>query len=62
MPQLDLFTYFVQVFWCYFGFLVLYFSLKYYVLAPIAKVLKLRQKLLTITKKNSIPKINTIFW
>jgi len=61
MPQLDLFTYFVQVFWCYFGFLVFYFSLKYYVLAPIAKVLKLRQKLLLKTQKISTPKID-IFW
>ena len=61
MPQLDLFTFFVQVFWSYFGFLFFYFTLKYYVLAPIAKVLKIRQKLLLTTKQFSAQKIN-IFW
>jgi len=57
MPKLDLvFTYFAQVFLCILFFFVSYFALKLFILEPIAKILKMRQKLLTITKKNSLPK------
>lgn len=63
MPQLDFFTYFTQIFWCFSSFIVLYFSIKYYILVPIAKLEKIRREFLIKNKKPStLPKINTFFW
>jgi hypothetical protein len=46
MPQLDNVTYLSQIFWCFITFSTLYFVLLKNILPNIAKVLKIRNRLL----------------
>jgi len=51
MPQLDNATYLSQIFWCFITFTSLYFILLKKVLPHIAKILKLRKKLINNYKE-----------
>jgi hypothetical protein len=51
MPQLDNVTYLSQIFWCFITFTSLYFILLKKILPHIAKILKLRKKLINNYKE-----------
>jgi hypothetical protein len=47
MPQFDIFSFFSQLFWVFFGFSYLYLMLCFYILPAIGSTLKTRAKKLT---------------
>jgi hypothetical protein len=51
MPQLDLLTFFPQVFWGFLFFFFLFFTISYYFLPLLASTLKFKQKYLSILLK-----------
>ena len=44
MPQFDIFSFFSQLFWVFFGFLVLYLSICFYLLPALGSILKTRKR------------------
>jgi hypothetical protein len=54
MPQFDIFSFFSQLFWVFFGFIFLYLTLTFYLLPALATTLKVRkQKLAQIEVKSN---------
>jgi hypothetical protein len=53
MPQFDTFSFFSQLFWVFFGFLVLYVLLCFYLLPALATILKIRRRKLTQVNADS---------
>lgn len=49
MPQFDIFSFFSQVFWVFFGFLFLYLALSFYLLPALSTTLKVRKRKLSQT-------------
>ena len=60
MPQLDLFTFFPQIFWGFLFFFVQFFVISYYFLPLLASTLKFKQKyLITLFQKETSTQIQT---
>jgi DNA topoisomerase IA len=53
MPQFDIFSFFSQLFWVFFGFITLYLLLSFYLLPALAVTLKIRKRKLAQTSVNS---------
>jgi hypothetical protein len=49
MPQFDIFSFFSQIFWVFFGFLFLYLALSFYLLPALSTTLKIRKRKLSQT-------------
>jgi len=53
MPQFDIFSFFSQLFWVFFGFILLYLALTFYLLPALATTLKVRKRKLAQMDVNS---------
>jgi len=53
MPQFDIFSFFSQLFWVFFGFILLYLTLTFYLLPALATTLKVRKQKLAQTDVKS---------
>jgi len=59
MPQFDIFSFFSQLFWVFFGFLNLYLVICYYLLPALASILKIRKQKLSQITTNSNATLQT---
>lgn len=53
MPQFDIFSFFSQLFWVFFGFAFLYFTFSFVLLPALASTLKVRKAMLLTNSTNS---------
>jgi hypothetical protein len=47
MPQFDIFSFFSQLFWVFFGFITLYLLFSFYLLPSLSAILKVRKRKLS---------------